>query len=162
MPTERCILSQPSADSSLCGGSLWRSRVCGRGISPLRRRGGGRSPSGSFPIAPATPSVRLLCILAEAQRWQVAAALSAAVTTTKPIGDAPTFQAEPTQKKDSTRTPAALRERGSGGEALLSEKRPLPQRLPNIVSREGSAREGLLEKKPPPSQYFIPVSFVLD
>ena len=63
-------------------------------------------------------------------RRKVAAALSAAVTTTKPIGDAPTFQAEPTQKKDSTQTPAALRERGSGGEALLSEKRPLPQSFP--------------------------------
>ena len=35
---------------------------CGRGqeIPHLRVRGGGRSPSGSFPIAPATPSVLLL------------------------------------------------------------------------------------------------------
>ena len=32
------------------------ARLRTRGISPLRRRGGGRSPSGSFPIAPATPS----------------------------------------------------------------------------------------------------------
>ena len=39
-------------------------------------------------------------------------------------------QAEPTQKKGATQAPAALRERGSGGEALLSEKRPLPQNLP--------------------------------
>ena len=50
-------------------------------VSPLTRRGGG------FPIAPATPSARLLCNLVVIQRWQVAAALSAAVTTTKPIGD---------------------------------------------------------------------------
>ena len=49
-----------AADSSLCGGSLLGKRVCGRGISPLRRRGGGRRPSASFPIAPATPLVRSL------------------------------------------------------------------------------------------------------
>ena len=62
------------------------------------------------------------------QRRQVTAALSAAVTITKHIGDAPNSQAEPTKKKGATQTPAALRERGSGGEALLSEKRPLPRR----------------------------------
>ena len=61
-------------------------------------------------------------------RWQVAAALSAAVTTTKSIGDASTLQAEPSKRKGATQTPAALRERGSGGEALLLEKRPLPQK----------------------------------
>ena len=81
------------------------------------------------------------------QRWQVAAALSAAVTTPKPIGDRPHSQAEPTMQKSTRQTPAALRERGSGGEALLSEKRPLPQNLPTVISSEGSAREGLLEKK---------------
>ncbi len=45
----------------------------------------------------------------------------------KPIGDRPHSQAEPTMQKSTRQTPAALRERGSGGEALLSEKRPLPQ-----------------------------------
>ncbi len=64
------------------------------------------------------------------QRRQVAAALSAAVTITKLIGDAPNSQAEPTKKKGSSRAPAALRERGAGGEALLTEKRPRPQRVP--------------------------------
>ena len=39
-----------------------------------------------------------------------------------------TLQAEPTKKKGTRQTPAALRERGAGGEALLSEKRPLPQK----------------------------------
>ena len=53
-----------------------------RRISRLRTRGGGRSPSGSFPIAPATPSGRSLYNLCVLHRWQVAAALSAAVTTT--------------------------------------------------------------------------------
>ena len=82
---------------------------------------------------------------------KVAAALSAAVTTTKQQEAAPTLQAEPPMQKNPRRTPSALRERGSGGEALLSEKRPLPQNLPTVISSEGSAREGLLEKKPPPS-----------
>ena len=60
--------------------------------------------------------------------WKVAAALSAAVTTTKCIGERPHSQAEPTMQNRTRQTPAALRERGSGGEALLSEKRPLPQK----------------------------------
>ena len=63
-------------------------------------------------------------------RWLVAAALSAAVTSTKPQETAPNSQAEPSQKKSTP--PNANRssgERGLGGEALLSEKRPLPQNL---------------------------------
>ena len=81
----------------------------------------------------------------------VAAALSAAVTTPKLIGDRPNSQAEPTSQKSPTRTPAALRERGSGGEALLSEKRPLPQNLLQDIFSGGSAREGaFLQKRPLP------------
>ena len=38
------------------------------------------------------------------------------------------------RKHHTLQTPAALRERGSGGEALLSEKRPLPQNLPQSTS----------------------------
>ena len=52
-----------------------------------------------------------------------------------------TSQAEPPLKKQPRQTPAALRERGSGGEALLSETRPLPQNLP-IVNLFGREREG--------------------
>ena len=37
------------------------------------------------------------------------------------------FQAELSKRKGATQAPTALRERGSGGEALLSEKRPLPE-----------------------------------
>ncbi len=61
-------------------------------------------------------------------RWLVAAALSAAVTSSKPIGDTPNSQAEPSQKKSTP--PNANRssgEGGLGGEALLSEKRPPPE-----------------------------------
>ena len=85
------------------------------------------------------------------KRWQVAAALSAAATTTKPIGDATHLQAESPKKKGEPQTPAALRERGPGGEALLSEKRPLPQNLPPIAFPGGSAREGPFAERPPPS-----------
>ena len=49
-----------------------------------------------------------------AKRWQVAAALSAAVTTTKLIGERPHSQAEPTMQKQPTQTPAALREGARG------------------------------------------------
>ena len=49
---------------------------------------------------------------------QVTAALSAAVTTAEVIGDAPTFQAEPTLQKPPTQTPAAFRE-GARGRTFL-------------------------------------------
>ena len=85
--------------------------------------------------------------LYDTQRWQVAAALSAAVTTTKQQETASNLQAEPSQKNRTRQTPAALRERGSGGEALLSEKRPLPQNLLTVVFPGGSARGGAFLKK---------------
>ena len=85
-----------------------------------------------------------------------AAALSAAVTTTKLTGDAPNSQAEPSKKKGVTQTPSALRERGSGGEALLSEKRPLPQNLPTAESlREGTRGRGLLFREAPSLAYLV-------
>ena len=59
--------------------------------------------------------------------WLGTAALSAAVTLLKPIGDSPNAQAEPSQKKStSPNANCSSGERGLGGEALLSEKRPLP------------------------------------
>ena len=87
------------------------------------------------------------------KRWQVAAALSAAVTTTNQQKTAPTLQAEPSQKK--RRPPNASRssgERGLGGEALLSEKRPLPPASPQShVSSGGGPGEGTsLQRSPLP------------
>ena len=81
---------------------------------------------------------------------KVTAALSAAVTTTQPIGDRTHAQAEPIKKKGTTQAPAALRERGSGGEALLSEKRPLPQNLPtvNLFGREREGGDFSIRKVP--------------
>ena len=76
-----------------------------------------------------------------------------------------TLQAEPTKKKDTRQTPAALRERGSGGEALLSEKRPLPQNFPTVHlfgrEREGG---GFSQRSPFPrklSRPFLPYDSAL-
>ena len=97
------------------------------------RRGLSDRPRHPFGLA----FISLYC----AQRWQVAAALSAAVTTTKQQETAHLTGGSRHIQKQLRRTPAALRERGSGGEALLSEKRPLPQNLPNH-SLFGREREG--------------------
>ena len=51
------------------------------------------------------------------------------MTTTQPIGDAPALHGHEPPKEESSLFPATLRERGAGGEALLLEKRPLPQSL---------------------------------
>ncbi len=76
--------------------------------------------------------------------WQGAAALSAAVTTAPQQGIAPNSHGHTSPKEHASLFPATLRERGSGGEALLLEKRPLPQRLPPRLSSEGGPGEGLL------------------
>ena len=120
------------------------------GISYLRARpkDGARLAALRSPFGDLRPIVHLT--LYGIQRWQVAAALSAAVTITKPQETAPNAQAEPTKKKQTRQTPAALRERGAGGEALLSEKRPLPQNLPPKASfREGARGRGLFYRKAP-------------
>ena len=66
----------------------------------------------------------------------------------------PPFRRNPLRRIVPPQTPATLRERGSGGEALLLEKRPLPQRPPSPTSLEKGARgRGLFYRKSPPSQY---------
>ena len=88
-------------------------------------------------------------------RRKVAAALSAAVTSTNSQETASTSQAEPTMQKHTRQTPAALREKGSGEEGLLSEKPPPPQNLPSVIFSGGSAREGtFLQKSPLPRKYY--------
>ena len=59
-----------------------------------------------------------------------AAALSAAVDSTDPQGNAPNSQAEPSKQKHTPQTPAALRERGVWGERRFSLRSGLsPQNL---------------------------------
>ncbi len=88
----------------------------------------------------------------------VTAALSAAVTTTPKQGNVPNSHGHASPKKESSLFPATLRERGSGGEALLLEKRPLPQRSPTPVFSEGEREGGgFSEEKPPLSQVTLPV-----
>ena len=97
-------------------------RACGRDqrTEPVWRLSGRpRHPFGSPLIS-----------LYDPQRRQGAAALSAAVTTTKPQGIAPTSHGRTSREEKSSLFPATLRERGSGGEVLLLEKQPLPRSLP--------------------------------
>ena len=72
----------------------------------------------------------------QSPRRMSAAALSAAVDSTKPIGEKPHSQAEPSkQKRPNPNASRSSGERGLGGEALLSEKRPLPpESSPKFVS----------------------------
>ncbi len=96
-------------------------RLCGGDQRALR------SPFGNL-----RPNV--LSQLYGTQRWQVAAALSAAVTTTKQQETATPRRRNEARETVPRQTPAALRERGSGGEGLLSEKPPLPQSLPATLT----------------------------
>ena len=105
-------------------------RVCGRGrsLGEFRLCGGDqrafRSPFGNLRLP--------LMSLYRFRRWQVAAALSAAVTTAEPIGERPHSQAEPSKRHRLT--PNASRSSGGDlGEALLSEKRPPPASPPSCL-----------------------------
>ena len=119
------ILSRPSADGCFCGRSLGEFRLCGGDQRAFRSPFGNLRPP--------------LMSLYRFRRWQVAAALSADVTTAELQGIAPTSQAEPSKRHRLT--PNASRSSGGGlGEALLSEKRPppaSPQRVSKMREREG-------------------------
>ncbi len=106
LPTNCAVL--PISSTIRCRG--WSPSFCGR-----RQRVAAESPQ-----------------LCGALHWQVAAALSAAVTTTKQQETTLQLAAAYCMEEKTTRTAATLRERGSGGEALLLEKRPLPQNLSRL------------------------------
>ena len=78
------------------------------------------------------------------RRTKGASRREAAVTTAPQQGIAPNSHGHTSPKEHASLFPATLRKRGSGGEALLLEKRPLPQRLPPRLSSEGGPGEGLL------------------
>ena len=108
-------------DSSFCRRSQVEFRLCGGEAVDGARLAAFRSPP---------PPLRAPLIdYYRAKRWQVAAALSAAVTSTQSIGATSTSQAEPSKPKRSN--PNASRSSG------------------------GSAREGLLSEKPPPSHTHV-------
>ena len=129
----RLILSQLSADSSLCRRSQARGRVCGgdQSAEPVWRLC--NRPLKTFARSPLQ--------LMAAQRWQVAAALSAAVTTTNHQETAPNLQAEPSQKKRPT--PNATRSSGervwgrgaSLREAASPPASPSPQKLGGVETQ---------------------------
>ena len=83
-----------------------------------------------------------------AKPWQVAAALSAAVTITKLIGVAPNSQAEPTPKKRSNPNASCSSGEGVWGrgaslrEAASSPESPLPSALTCIYQIKRLCRAG--------------------
>ena len=93
---------------------------------------------------------------------KVAAALSAAVTTTNQQETASTFQAEPSQQKPPTQTPAALREKGSGEEGKDSHSRQWRLSMAVFLNRNKRPLAApievaeLLSEKPPPPQNLPP------
>ena len=121
-PQSALRLTAPSAEGAF--GSLGFTRY---GINKNRQ---GRMdanpfcPAAFFPSHPAA---------------MVAAALSAAVTSTKPIGEQPHSQAEPTKKKDVPQTPAALREGARGRGFSQRSRLPRSSPTPRFFERE---REG--------------------
>ena len=131
---------------------LYESTAADRAAADMQR--GGRILKGSNSLA-AAGAFLMLCDKGQRIRspcWLGAAALSAAVTSTKPQETAPNAQAEPSQKKSTP--PNANRssgERGLGGEALLSEKRPLPPSIPSPLAslEEGARGRGLFYRKVP-------------
>ena len=139
-----------TAFSSLCRGSLWT-------VLPAKPPLKGEVPAicgrrGPFPYAA-----------------KVAAALSAAVTTAKPIEDAPNSHGRTSPKERTSLFPAALREKGSGEEGLLSEKPPPPQNLaPHKSLREGARGRSFSQRSrlpritphvPFPCSYFLSFYF---
>ena len=90
------------------------------------------------------------------QRRMSAAALSAAVDSTKSIGEELHSQAEPSkQKRPNPNASRSSGERGLGGEGLLSEKPPLPPESPhrNLFGREREGGDFSSEKSSPSHMY---------
>ena len=90
------------------------------------------------------------------QRRMSAAALSAAVDSAKLVEATSNSQAEPSkQKRTPPNASRSSGERGLGGEALLSEKRPLPPTRPppRLLGREREGGDFSSEKSPPSHIY---------
>ncbi len=116
------------------------SSFCGRGL-------GGSAPVGArrgLSDRPATPSALVLYLALAGRGGSVSRR-----DHNQAAGNRAHSQAEPIMKKGTSQTPAALRERGSGGEGLLSEKPPLPQSPPKSATslEKGARGRGLFFRK---------------
>ena len=105
----RLILSQPSADCSLPGGSLWGG--ASRKASPERGGARRKRAEGFVP-----------------QRWLVAAALSAAVTSSQKQKNAPNAHGRASLKESSSLFPPTLRVGARG--RRFSQRSGLPRSTP--------------------------------
>ena len=90
---------------------------------------------------------------------QVAAALSAVVTTTKQHGTAPNSHGRTSPKEASSLFPAALRERGVWGRGASLREAASPPASFSPVSSEGSAREGASLQRSLLPRIFFRLSF---
>ena len=166
-------------DSSLCGGSLLGAAsadavggvssvmrfahdcsFCGRSLGGPRLRTRYSVPAGTAkglcdrPLETFARSPLQLC---GSQRWQVAAALSAAVTTTKPIGDRPHLTGGTTYAE--AHPPNAICSSGEGvwgRGASLREAASPPESPPHTSLREGARGRGLLFREAPSLAYICP------
>ena len=162
-------------DSSLCGGSLLGARGFAWRFSfekrmRLRTREGYPQSCAQRMTAPSAEGAKGDSASAEAAKglcdrpletfapcggdsWQVAAALSAAVTTTKLQGTAPPFRRNQRRRKaPAERQP--LFGRGGLGERRFSQRSGLSPRISPHTRLFGREREGggFSAEKPPPSQ----------
>ena len=139
----------------------WSPSFCGRRrgvaakppqvtVSCLSGTTKGRSPSGGFAIARWKPSPTHSSNYVKASVGKVAAALSAAVTTTKPIGDR--TQLTGGTKPEEATNPNASRSSGEGvwgRGASLREAASPPESLHPTSLREGARGRGLLFREAP-------------
>ena len=111
----------------------------------------GRSPSGDFAIALWKPSPPY-----GNDSWMVAAALSAAATTTHSQETAPNSQGQPVRKKSQPEPQPLFGREGSGGRGASLREAASPPRisaiLPPPAFREGARGRGPFTERPPPSQ----------
>ena len=147
-------------DSSLCGGRLGGFRACGHGQRALRSPFGNLRPptlptmwrpmlagrGGSVSRRDHNQAYRRSTQLTGGTNYAEATNLNASRSSGGSAREGLLSEKPPPSHYS---IPIALRERGSGGEALLSEKRPLPQNLPTAVFPGGSAREGAFLQKGP-------------
>ena len=121
-----------------------------RRISRLRRRGGGRSPSGNFPIAPATLSGRSLLSLCHIQTL----AGRGGSVSRRDHNQAHRRRAQFSggTNSEESHKPNASRSSGEevwGGGASLREAASPPESLHSPSFREGARGRGLFYRKGP-------------